>query len=140
MDSTSSTPFPKRLLIVLPAIHIALFAMTTITGEKTASGGNPLVCVELPISLPLIATDRWPPVLIVGILATTWWYFIAQIGWSSARRRISRVGAGLGAILVVFMCLIDATMMLTELGCCISQQPNFSAIDGVIYVLAIALL
>jgi hypothetical protein len=111
-----------------------------ITGERTASGGNPLVCVELPISLPLVATDRFATMFIVGILATVWWYFIAQIGWASMQKRLNRITAGLGVVLIVFMCLIDAAMMLSELACCISHEPNFSVIDGLIYVFAFALL
>jgi hypothetical protein len=127
-------------LITLTAIHASLFVITMITGERTASGGNPLVCVELPISLPLVATDRFATMLVVGILATVWWYFIAQIGWASTQKRISRTTAGLGGLLIIFMCLADASMMLTELRCCISHEPNFSFVDGVIYVFAIALL
>jgi hypothetical protein len=30
--------------------------------------------------------------------------------------------------------------MVSELRCCISQEPNFSLVDGAIYVLAAALL
>ncbi len=135
-----NTPLPKRLLVALPALHVALFTITTITGERTASGGNPLICVEIPVSLPLVATDRLPVVLVVGILATVWWYFIAQVGWSSASNRISRVMATLGALLVMLICLADATLMFSEFRCCISKEPSFSAIDGVIYILAVVLL
>ncbi|HEV7217961.1 MAG: hypothetical protein ACHP8A_10910 [Terriglobales bacterium] len=141
MDAAlDDTPRPKLLLNALPAIHVVLFAMTLITERKTASGGNPLLCVELPISLPLIATDQWPTVFVVGTIATFWWYFIAQIGWSSKRKRLSRLGAGLGALLVSFICLIDGVMMFSELRCCISQESNFSVVDWIIYVMAGALL
>jgi hypothetical protein len=140
MERTPNVPLAKRLLIALPAIHASLLVITMITGERTASGGTPLFSVELPISLPLVATDNFATILIVGILATLWWYFIAQIGWVSTGKRISRISAGLGALLIVFMCLVDAVMMLSELACCTSHEPNFSVIDGLIYVFAFTLL
>ena len=110
------------------------------TGEKTASGGNPLFCVDLPMSLPLVASDKSTTMIIVGLLATGWWYFIAQIGWSSTQKWISRTAAGAGAVLIVFMCVIESVWMFREFGCCISHDPNLSVVDGIIYVLAITLL
>ncbi len=124
---------------VLPAIHIVLFAVTAIVGEKAATGGNPLFCVDLPISLPLVARDDSPTVIIVGILATAWWYFIGQIGWSSKKGRISRIGSGLGAILIAFSVTGGSYAMISEYFL-ISREPNFNAIDVGIYFLAGLLL
>jgi hypothetical protein len=132
--------FPKLLLILLPATHLALWTITAILGKKAATGGNPLVCVDLPVSLLLFAQDSWPRLFFVGVLGTIWWYFIARIGWSSKQHRISRLGAGLGAILILFVCVADSALMISEFYCCISHEPNFLVLDGVIYVFAVALL
>jgi hypothetical protein len=124
---------------VLPAVYILLAAVTAISGEKSATGGNPFFCVSLPVSLPMVARDDSPTVIIVAILATAWWYFIAQIGWSSTQGRISRSSSGLGAILIGFMITADSVLMISE-SFLISREPNFNAVDGAIYVLAGLLL
>jgi hypothetical protein len=124
---------------VLPAIHIVLFAVAAIVGEKAATDGNPLFCVDLPISLPLVARDDSPTVAIVGILATAWWYFAAQIGWSSKKGRISRISSGLGAILIAFSATVGSYAMISEFFL-ISREPNFNAVDVGIYSLAVLLL
>jgi hypothetical protein len=113
--------------------------MTAISGEKAATGGNPFVCVSIPISLPLVARDDSPAVIIVAILATAWWYFIAQIGWSSKQGRISRSSSILGAILIGFIVMVDSVLMISE-SFLLSRQPNFNAVDVVIYLLAGLLL
>ena len=113
--------------------------MTAISGEKAATGGNPFVCVSIPISLPLVARDDSPTVIIVAILATAWWYFIAQIGWSSKQGRISRSSSILGAILIGFIIMVDSVLMISE-SFLLSRQPNFNAVDVVIYLLAGLLL
>lgn len=132
--------FAKKLPILLPAIHVILFVTTAITDGKVASNGNPLFAVDLPLSLPLIATDRWSTILIVAMLATVWWFFIAQIGGHSAKGNVSRVGAAAGALLIFLTCLGDAALMFSELRCCIFREPNFSPLDVLIYALATALL
>jgi hypothetical protein len=124
---------------VLPAIYILLCAMTAISGEKAATGGNPFFCVSIPISLPLVARDDSPTVIIVAILATAWWYFIAQIGWSSKQGRISRFSSILGAILIGFIIMVDSVLMISE-SFLLSRQPNFNAVDVIIYLLAGLLL
>jgi hypothetical protein len=101
--------FARRLPIVLPSIHLVLFLFTMITGGRY---GNPFFCVDLPLSLPLVARDDARTILVVGILGTAWWYFIGQIGWSSKQRTISRVASGLGAFLV----LVDVAVYIVALG------------------------
>jgi hypothetical protein len=36
------------------------------------------------------------------ILGTGWWYFLGRIGWESSQGRLSRFGAGVGALLTLF--------------------------------------
>ena len=124
---------------VLPAVYILLCAVTAIAGGKAATGGNPLVCVELPLSLPLLAGSNPTFAVVVAILAMAWWYFIAQIGWSSKQGRIRRYGAGLGAILIGFVITVDSFLMISQFFM-ISREPNFKAVDVVIYLLAVLLL
>jgi hypothetical protein len=124
---------------VLPAIYILFCAVTAIAGEKAATGGNPFICVSLPFSLSLVARDDAPTVGVVAILATAWWYFIAQIGWSSKQGRVSRSSSGLGAILIGFIIIVDSVLMISE-SFLLSRLPNFNAVDVVIYSLAVLLL
>jgi hypothetical protein len=72
-------------------------------------------------------------------LATAWWYFIAQIGWSSKQGRISRSSSIQGAILIGFIVMVDSVLMISE-SFLLSRQPNFNAVDVVIYLLAGLLL
>jgi hypothetical protein len=130
MDSAGARwTLAKSMTVVLPAISATVFLLTMIAGEKAASGGQSLFLRRLSVSLPLVARDDLPIVVTVGILGIAWWYFLAQIGWSSRRGRTSRTGSALGALLIFFFCLVDAAMMFSEFSCCISQEPNFSAID-----------
>jgi len=141
MSSTNDrTIFNKQLLFVLPAINTVVFILTEIAGEKSASAGNPFVSVDLPVSLPLVARDDWPTVVAVGLFGIAWWYFIAQIGYSSRRSRISRTVSALGALLIFFFCLADGGIMFSELSCCILREPNFSIMDLAIYATAVVLL
>lgn len=82
----------KSLPIALPIIYSTLFMVTLVSGEKTASDGNPFVCVSLPWSLPLIATANTAPFVIVGVLATAWWYFIGYIGGIASTNKLTRAG------------------------------------------------
>jgi len=88
-----------RLPVILAATHLALFLITMFSGLKTASGGNPLFCVDLPVSLPLVGHDDTWTVVAVGILATIWWFFIGQVGWLSkwekSAERLRRWARGL---------------------------------------------
>jgi hypothetical protein len=130
---------PKLLPVVLPTIHIIFCAVSAIAGEKVASGGNPFVCVDLPFSLPLVAREDSMTVIIVAVLATAWWYFIGQIGWSSNQGRMSRFGSALGALLVGFIIAADSFLMISQFSLIFSER-NFGAVDVVIYSLAALLL
>ncbi len=129
----------QLLPIVLPAIYVLLCAVSAIYGEKSATGGNPFVCVSLPFSLALFAQESTPSVIILAILATAWWYFIAQIGWASKQGRTSRISSGLGAILIGFIITADSALMIGEFPL-ISREPNFNAVDVLIYAVALSLL
>lgn len=131
--------FAQLLPIVLPAIYILLCAVTAIAGEKAASGDNPFVCVSLPFSLPLVARDDSPTVIVIAILATAWWYLIAQIGWLSKQCRISRSSSSLSATLIGLVITGDSVLMISQFFL-ISREPNFNAGDVVIYLLAVLLL
>jgi hypothetical protein len=133
--SLSVVPWPPALLA---GIHVALFVLT-ISFEKTASGGNPFFCVDLPWSIALIAEGHGYRVPVVGILATIWWFFIGYLGWSSKRSRISRAGSIVRAFLLPLICAFDSYAMLSQFGL-IVREPDFSSIDVVIYILAAALL
>lgn len=124
---------------ILPAIYILLCAVTAISGEKSATGGNPFVGVSFPISWPLVARDDTLTVIAVAILATVWWFFVGQIGWSSKQGHISGSRSGLGAILIGFIVGLDLVFMSGEFPL-ILREPNFNAVDVVIYLLAALLL
>jgi len=129
----------RHLPIALPAIHAALFLLTIISGEKTASGGNPFFCVDLPLSLPLVARDDAATFAAVAVLGTAWWFFVGQIGSSSSRGKLSRTGSGLGALLILSVCAAGFFALISEF-LLISREVNFSAVNVAIYVLAVALL
>lgn len=131
--------FPKSLQIALPALYFALFLATLLSGDKTASGGNPFVCVSLPFSLPLVASDATTLEVIVGVLATAWWLFIGYIGHLGSAGKLSRSGATLGAGLITLMCVVDGMLMTSEF-MLLSREPTFGFIDAIIYTLAVMLL
>jgi hypothetical protein len=126
------------LPIILSAIHIVLFVLTFSFG-KTASGGNPFVCVDLPWSFALFAEGHGSRIFPVGFLATAWWYFIGHIGWSSRSCRMSREGSMAGAFFVPLICTFDSYAMISQFRP-IVREPNFSAVDVAIYILAAALV
>ena len=126
----------KRLPIILSSIHLPLFVITILSGGRY---GNPFFCVDIPISLPLVASDNTPTITVVGILGTAWWYFIGQIGWSAKQGRISRMGCGLGAFLILLICAIDSFAMVGE-SFAILRAPESSIVDVAIYFIAVPLL
>ncbi|MGB8731823.1 MAG: hypothetical protein WCC99_11305 [Candidatus Sulfotelmatobacter sp.] len=126
---------PDKLPFTLPALHVVLF----LTTEALATGGNPLFCVNLPVSLPLVASDSSATVVIVGILATAWWYFVGKIACEAWRGKVSRMISVAGALLLFLLGAIGSFAMISEFRL-ISQEPNFGSKDVVIYVLAVTLL
>ncbi len=126
---------PDKLPFALPALHVVLF----LTTEALATGGNPLFCVNLPVSLPLVASDSSATVVIVGILATAWWYFVGKIACEAWRGKVSRMISVAGALLLFLLGAIGSFAMISEFRL-ISQEPNFGSKDVVIYVLAVTLL
>ena len=130
---------PERLLFVLPALHFLLFFATEFFGDKIASGGNPLFCVDLPVSLPLVASDSTPRVIVVGIVATVWWYFIGKIASEAWQGKISRMISVAGSLLLFLLGGVGSFAMISEFRL-ISQEPNFGNKDFVVYTLAVVLL
>ncbi len=118
---------PDKLPFALPALHVVLF----LTTEALATGGNPLFCVNLPVSLPLVASDSSATVVIVGILATAWWYFVGKIACEAWRGKVSRMISVAGALLLFLLGAIGSFAMISEFRL-ISQEPNFGSKDVVI--------
>jgi hypothetical protein len=103
-NSHQSLPWPPLLLA---AIH-AIFFVLTLFFEKTASGGNPFICVDLPWSIALFAEgtapefrslESWPR--LGG--------FIGYVGWSSRWGRMSRAGSIVGALFLPLICALTLT-------------------------------
>lgn len=130
---------PKRLPLILPVLHIILFLTTEAFGEGIASGGNPLFCVDLPVSAPLMASDSTATVVVVGILATAWWYFVGKIACEAWRGKLRRPISVAGALLLFLLGAVASFAMISEFRL-ISQEPNFGGKDIVVYVLAVTLL
>jgi hypothetical protein len=128
-----------RLPATLSVGHILFFGTTALFGDKIASGGNPLFCVDLPVSLPLVARDNATTILTVGVLGTAWWYFIGQIGRASWMGKMSRMMSLAGSLLLLFLAAVSSFAMSTEF-LLISKEPNFGSKDVVVYTLATALL
>ncbi len=124
---------------MLAAWHVFLFVVTYSLGQGLATDGNPLFCVELPVSVPLVGRDDFVTVLLVGVAATGWWYFIGQVGRASWVGKISRTMSLAGALLLLSIQTIAWFAMISE-GRLIRQEANFGAKDIVIYVLAGVLL
>lgn len=130
---------PRRLPLALPLLHIILFLTTEVFGDKIASGGNPLFCVDLPVSLPLVASDSTSRVIVVGIVATTWWYFIGKIASEAWKGQVTRMISVAGALLLFLLGAIASFAMISEFRL-ISQESNFGNKDFVVYTLAVVLL
>ncbi|HZW94136.1 MAG TPA: hypothetical protein VFF64_14385 [Candidatus Eremiobacteraceae bacterium] len=130
---------PERLPFVLPALHFLLFFTTEFFGDKIASGGNPLFCVDLPVSLPLVASDNTPRVIVVGIVATMWWYLIGKIASVAWQGKISRMISVAGSLLLFLLGGVGSFAMISEFRL-ISQEPNFGNKDFFVYTLAVVLL
>ncbi len=130
---------PNRLPFILPAVHVVLVLSTCIFGEGIASGGNPLFCVDLPVSLPMVASDSTWTIVVVGILATAWWYFVGKIASETWRGKISRPISVAGALLLFLLGAAASFFMISEFRL-ISQEPNFGNKDFVVYTLAVVLL
>lgn len=131
--------FPDRLPFVLPALHFFLFFATESFGDKIASAGNPLFCADLPFSLPLVATDSTPRIIVVGVLATCWWYFVGKIASEASRGKLRRSISLASALLLSLLGAAGSFAMIGE-SRIISQEPNFGSKDIFVYMLAAALV
>jgi len=124
-------------LIVLPAIHILLFAL--LLADSATMGASAALWTDLPISLPLVARDDLATEVGVGILATGWWFFGGWVGWSSKKCLISRTASALGAGLVLFTGGIGG-YALTSGFLQFPRDQRLSPQDVLMYLLAAALL
>ncbi len=129
-----------RLPVLLAGTHILLFLTTVFSNHRSGSNGNPLFCVDLPISLPLVARDDIPTLVVVGVFATAWWYFAGMMGSLRVNGSTSRmiIAAG-GAALLPAICAVDSYAMLSQLRD-IVRNPAFGPVDVLIYILAVGLL
>lgn len=129
-----------RLPVLLSGTHIILFLITVVSNHIAASNGNPLFCVDLPFSLPLVARDDAWTTVIVGIIATVWWYFAGMIGSLRVNGQTGRmiIAAG-GAVFLPIICAVDAYALLNQ-GRTILRNSAFGALDVLIYLLAAGLL
>jgi hypothetical protein len=129
-----------RLPVLLSGTHILLFLTTVFSNHRSATNGNPLFCVDLPFSLPLVARDDIRTIVFVGIAATAWWYLAGMIGsWrvnGSTGRMMMAAG---GAVLLPIICAVDAYALFSQWRT-IVQNSAFGPVDVLIYVLAAGLL
>lgn len=137
-ESNRRSPLP--LPLVLAVIHILLFTATMVSSGHTASEGNPLFCVDLPMSLPLVARDDNGTMAAVGILLTGWWYLVGHLGKSSWLGKTSRTRSRVCALVVFGICAFDSYGMISELTQMVRSGSHFVAFDYVIYAFAFLLL
>lgn len=126
-------------LIILPAVHAFLFILAGLVSLWSPFGLSPVFCVDLPISLPLVAREDLRTVLLVAILGTGWWYFIGRIGWLSRRGRISTLGSMLNALVIVFVCGIGTIAIVGQFSQSFHDERFSLAVIG-LYALAGMLL
>jgi hypothetical protein len=129
-----------RLPVLLSGTHVLLFLATIFSNGKSASYGQPLFCVDLPISLPFVVRDDLGTTVMVGIVATGWWYLAGMIGSLRVSGSTGRmmIAAG-GAVLLPIVCAVDAYALLTQ-GRTVMRDATFGAVDVLIYVFAAGLL
>jgi hypothetical protein len=96
--------FHLAALVVLPLIHALLVILSMILSVHTPGGAYYRLFGADPLSaMALMVYDGTPAVIgFILILGTGWWYFLGRIGWESSQGRLSRFGAGLGALLTLF--------------------------------------
>lgn len=138
-DEVTLKQFPTRLPVALAAWHVLLFVTTTFFGKRIATDGNPLFCVDLPASLPLVARDDVLTMILVGTVSTGWWYLVGQIGRASWAGKMSRMMSLAGALLLLLIQAAAWFAMISE-SRLISQEADFGATDVLVYALAAILL
>jgi hypothetical protein len=96
--------FRTVALAVLPLIHVLLVLLSMFLSVNTPGGAYYRLFGVDPLSaMVLMVYDGTPAVIgFILILGTGWWYFLGRIGWESSQGRLSRFGAGLGALLTLF--------------------------------------
>jgi hypothetical protein len=96
--------FHMAVLAVLPLIHVLLVILSMFLSVNTPGGAYYRLFGADPISAMVLMVYDGTPVVIgfILILGTGWWYFLGRIGRESSQGRLSRFGAGLGALLTLF--------------------------------------
>jgi hypothetical protein len=91
-------------LLILPTIHVLLVTLTIILSSNTPGGAYDRIVGVDPLGLGVLMIFDGT-LAVAGfflIFGTAWWYFIGRIGWESSQGRLSRFGAGSGALLTLF--------------------------------------
>ena len=101
-------------LVVLPAIHVILVALTMVLSRDTPGGAYYRIFGVDPLSaMPMMVYDGTLAVIVfILVFGTAWWYFIGRIGWESSQARMSRFGAGLGALLTLFFGVVGVALSM----------------------------
>jgi hypothetical protein len=96
--------FHLAALAALPLIHVLLVILSMILSVHTPGGAYFRLFGVDPLSaMAMMVYDGTATVIgFILILGTGWWYFLGRIGWESSHGRLSRFGAGLGALLTLF--------------------------------------
>jgi hypothetical protein len=91
-------------LLILPTIHVLLVTLTIILSSNTPGGAYDRIVGVDPLGLGVLMIFDGTLALagFFLIFGTAWWYFIGRIGWESSQGRLSRFGAGSGALLTLF--------------------------------------
>jgi len=135
-------------LVILPAIHVLMFVVGTWASVRYRMNLSPASMADFPVSVPLLVQAGSASVLLVGVLGTAWWYFIARIGWDSWRGRISRVGSALGALLLIFVCAVGTFAIVSQVAALVSGHSKVAQVNDIwfsagvtaVYLMSITLL
>ena len=103
---------PALPLVVLPTIHVILVALSMFLSINIPGGAYYRIFGVDPFSamFMMVYDGTLAVIVFILILGTAWWYFIGRIGWESSQGRMSRLGAGLGALLTLFFGVIGVAL------------------------------
>jgi hypothetical protein len=107
----------QRWLFVLPAIYVIVIGLTALCDSSQLGGVFYRIIGIDPVGM----IAMWSSSGIVALTAvflvtgTPWWYFIARIGWSSKKLRISRFSSLLGSLLSFFTLFVCWSMTISAL-------------------------
>jgi len=125
--------------MILPSLHAVLFGLAAVVDKGSPYGYSPVFCVDVPVSLPMVARDNWQTLLAVAILGTIWWYAIGSLGWAVWNHKLSRALGALCAALVFLTCYADLMLMVGQVQGW-RDDPRFTGPVIAVYALALLLL